>query len=658
MAAAIIAEPNSYPIKPVDRSLISRLPGRMVMHFMNNARSASFALLAMVAALLIGGQPPAFASDEATGSGLVDVVLVIDNSGSMRKNDPRFLTPKTVQLFLDQLPASTRVGMVLFDQRARLLQPLSDLSEPQSRQALKDSLGKVDYRGQFTDSAAGIERAVYELKNSARADARKSIVFLTDGIVDTGDRQKDVERTQWLKTDLATECSAAGIRILGIAFTENADFPLIQALASRTGGTYFRATQPEDIADVLDRIQALLPPPAPPPAEVVATSAEMKSAPPAVATTTPEAPEVAPAPESLPPSSPMQDEPRSFWKFYLPLIVIIFILMGLVAMLVFKLFSLPAWLGGRKSIPAPIPGLSAPPPPGWELQDLNSEAGPVHRYDKARATVGRDDKNDLTLATPTVSNLHAIIEYREGAFFLEDQRSTNGTRLNDRQVPANKPVRLKSGDRIHFANLSFKFIRLDQIISGDTVMLEITAFDAPADITADAPLNPAEAEKSMQQCLDRHVAQIRALGDKYSRFAQTYFPEEICSAIAVQACENMVETRADDGQHCSPLVRGNAFYVVCSLPVPVPGAVDWFADNHGGFTQFIFKWIKSDGYDVTACDQFCVITFGIDQQPWVSMTVVPTHDDPDPVEIMSVNFLSDDEKADLGLEFDDHGRVL
>ena len=61
---------------------------------------------------------------------------------------------------------------------------------------------------------------------------------------------------------------------------------------------------------------------------------------------------------------------------------------------------------------------------------------------------------------------------------------------------------------------------------------------------------------------------------------------------------------------------------------------------------------------MTACDQFCIITFGFDERPWVSMTVVPTHDEPDPVEIMSVNFLSDAEKADLGLEFDDPIRVL
>jgi len=48
----------------------------------------------------------------------------------------------------------------------------------------------------------------------------------------------------------------------------------------------------------------------------------------------------------------------------------------------------------------------------------------------------------------------------------------------------------------------------------------------------------------------------------------------------------------------------------------------------------------------------------MEKQPWVSMTVVPTDDDPDPVEIMSVNFLSDAQKAELGLTLDEHGRVL
>lgn len=602
-------------------------------------------VLFMVAGLLATGSLQPCRSAAATGEGLVDAVLVIDNSGSMRKNDPEFLTPKTVSAFLDRLPDATRVGMVLFDQHARLLRPLTQLSSPEARQQISSSLKKVDYRGKFTDSAAGIERAVYELKNDGRKQARKSIIFLTDGIVDTGDRQKDAELTQWLKTDLTAECNTAGIRILGIAFTENADFPLIQALASRTGGAYYRATHPEDIADVLDRIQALLPPE---PATPEVTIEPSNASPPST-----EKPSAEP---STPPDTETNGS-RSFWKFYLPLILIIFVLMGLVAMLVFKLFSLPSWLGGRKNGPAPLPGMRVLPPPEWELQDLTNIGG-IRRFDKPRVTVGRDEENDLPLATPTVSNLHATIEYREGAFYLEDQRSTNGTRLNDHQMVANRPVRLKSGDRIGFANLVFKFVRLDQIVSGDTVMLEITPFDVSADESPEPRPGGIDLEKMLQRCLERHLEQIRKLGKKYDEFVYAFFSEKMSDAIAVKARESMDRTLLDKSQHCSPLIKGNAFYVVCTLPVSASDAVEWFGSEYGGFTRFISKWIKSDGYDVTACDQFCVITFGMEGTPWVSMTVVPTHDDPDPVEIMSVNFLSDAEKADLGLEFDEHGRVL
>ncbi len=606
-------------------------------------------LIALICLFLAGAGIARAASTTA-----VDVMLVIDNSGSMRKNDPQFLTPKTVRAFLERLPESAHVGMVLFDQRARLLQPLTDLSDAAARQRLNASLKKIDYRGKFTDSAAGIERAVYELKTAGRSHARQSIIFLTDGIVDTGNRQKDAELSQWLKSDLANECSDANIRILGVAFTEDSDFPLIQALASRTGGAYFRATHAEDIADVLNRIQALLPPPQPVEKAPPAALPEIETEPPPV---TPAAADPEP-PAAVPPGvdeKGVPDEPaRSFWKFYFPLILVILVLTSLIVILVFKLFSRPAWLGGQQRMPMDVSEvIPAGPPPGWELQDLGGNNGGIMHFEKERVTVGRDEKNDLTLPTPTVSNLHATVDFREDAFFLEDQRSTNGTRLNGHLLRPNQPVQLKSGDRISFANLDFKFVRLDQIISGDTIMLEITAMDHPV-------VQPGgdNLRADLHHCLQAHLSQVRSLGEKYDEFVDLHVNDDIGEAIVIQACENMERTAIDHEQHCSPLIRNNAFYVICTLPVDISAAVDWFGEHHGGYTKFISKWIHSEAYDVIACDQFCIITFGMGKRPWISLTVVPTHDDPDPVEIMSVNFLSEAEKNMLGLDFDIHGRVI
>ena len=69
------------------------------------------------------------------------------------------------------------MGMVVFDQNARLVAPLLPVGEPDTQEQLLRGLEQVDYRGQRTHSAQGIERGLYELRNGARSDASRAIVF-------------------------------------------------------------------------------------------------------------------------------------------------------------------------------------------------------------------------------------------------------------------------------------------------------------------------------------------------------------------------------------------------------------------------------------------------------------------------------------------------
>jgi len=105
-----------------------------------------------------------------------DIVLVLDNSGSMKKNDPQFLTKQAVTEFINNLDESTRVAIVIFDQDVRTTVPLTEISSA-SRQGLLDSLSQINYKGLYTNSPAAIESAIYDLKNNGRGEARKIIVF-------------------------------------------------------------------------------------------------------------------------------------------------------------------------------------------------------------------------------------------------------------------------------------------------------------------------------------------------------------------------------------------------------------------------------------------------------------------------------------------------
>ncbi|HSR61988.1 MAG TPA: vWA domain-containing protein, partial [Gammaproteobacteria bacterium] len=114
---------------------------------------------------------------------LKDVFLVLDNSGSMKQNDPQFLAKTAVDEFIGLLDDSTRVGIIIFDQTVRKPVPLTRVTDA-TREEILQNLDQINYKGQYTDSPAAIERAIYDIKLSGREDARKVIVFMTDGIVD------------------------------------------------------------------------------------------------------------------------------------------------------------------------------------------------------------------------------------------------------------------------------------------------------------------------------------------------------------------------------------------------------------------------------------------------------------------------------------------
>ncbi|HET9679749.1 MAG TPA: vWA domain-containing protein, partial [Gammaproteobacteria bacterium] len=210
-----------------------------------------FAMLCFPAALM--AQIDSTRADNAPR----DVLLVLDNSGSMKQNDPARLTAKAVQGFIARQQPGTRVGILLFADNPRLVAPLTPVTA-RTRNELLSALEQLNYSGRWTETAEAVERAIYELRVNGRDHALQAIVLMTDGILDTGNAERDQQRMQWLRTSLVPEAQANNIAIFGLAFTEQADFQLLQFLAQQTGGEYFRALTPQNIAPVLDQIDSAL----------------------------------------------------------------------------------------------------------------------------------------------------------------------------------------------------------------------------------------------------------------------------------------------------------------------------------------------------------------------------------------------------------------
>ena len=82
--------------------------------------------------------------------------------------------------------------------------------------------------------------------------------------------------------------------------------------------------------------------------------------------------------------------------------------------------------------------------------------------------ISRGQGNNVEIPDEGVSGLHATIEYRDGFFYLEDQRSKNRTSLGGKELPPHTPAKLKSGDEITFDTHKFIFLLEYELPSGDT----------------------------------------------------------------------------------------------------------------------------------------------------------------------------------------------
>jgi hypothetical protein len=71
--------------------------------------------------------------------------------------------------------------------------------------------------------------------------------------------------------------------------------------------------------------------------------------------------------------------------------------------------------------------------------------------------IGRVNGNDMIMPDYAISKRHAIIDIEDGAYYIRDTGSTNGTKLNGSRL-AKKREKLRDKDVIGFARYEFTFL--------------------------------------------------------------------------------------------------------------------------------------------------------------------------------------------------------
>ncbi|QBQ53104.1 FHA domain-containing protein [Nitrosococcus wardiae] len=85
---------------------------------------------------------------------------------------------------------------------------------------------------------------------------------------------------------------------------------------------------------------------------------------------------------------------------------------------------------------------------------------------------GENSKDTATICIKddVISRDHALIQYRDNAYWISDRGSINGTFVNDEKITGERA--LHNGDRIRFAKYEFRFILPHRTDMADTMLIQ------------------------------------------------------------------------------------------------------------------------------------------------------------------------------------------
>lgn len=226
-------------------------------------------VLAVVLAVLALARPQQLAAGRPLTTSGIDIVIALDASGSMKAEDfqprNRLEVAKAAAIEFVQQRPNDRIGLVTFAGQAVTQVPLT-----LDHASLEGAIDRIRI-GSLADGTAIGTALATSVNRLRESDARSRVVILlTDGVNNAGEIDPSIA---------AETAHALGVRVytVGVGTTGEApylledprlgaryvrvvvriDEELLQAISARTGGRYFRATDPQALREVYASIDRL-----------------------------------------------------------------------------------------------------------------------------------------------------------------------------------------------------------------------------------------------------------------------------------------------------------------------------------------------------------------------------------------------------------------
>ncbi len=159
-----------------------------------------------------------------------NIYLVVDTSGSM-EGDKIDNVRTALQTFVDQIKGTQdRVGMVQFSSSVYNIIPPQPLDDAH-RALVQDEISRLEANGD-TALLDGVRAAYVRLQREADTESINAIVAMTDGL----ENASSVGVNELLDQIQSENASGVPVVIFTVAYGDDADHNLLQALAQASGG--------------------------------------------------------------------------------------------------------------------------------------------------------------------------------------------------------------------------------------------------------------------------------------------------------------------------------------------------------------------------------------------------------------------------------------
>ncbi|WP_456288517.1 VWA domain-containing protein [Paenibacillus sp. AK002] len=173
-----------------------------------------------------------------------DIVLVIDNSGSMNETDPNQDRYTAAKNLINRMDRDNRVSVIMFDHATTLLQPFTRVNNQETKDEIIAEIDGLATTDGGTDISLALEDTMSHIQESRDAGRSAMVIMLSDGFSET---DHDRVLAEYKQQQIA-------VNTIGLSLVNPDGAQLLQTIAAETGGQYYDVQHAEDLSFVFQKI--------------------------------------------------------------------------------------------------------------------------------------------------------------------------------------------------------------------------------------------------------------------------------------------------------------------------------------------------------------------------------------------------------------------